>query len=713
MKIKNLSIKAYTGYRLCFTLFFYSFFLYFSSTSAICQNTKVDSLQEILQSSDLQDSTRIRLTFDLVDLIYYKDIPRTIQLLKDIEEPIKNSTIEYKFQHKFSMARGHAQMYKFDTAEILALESRSLISSDQFPREYAMAQSLLGQINESKGNLPKSIHLFKQAAPIFLELQDSFKYAATLNNLGLTYELQANYTAALEYYLTALPIFEELNVDRGVIAICKNIGLIKQKQRSFEEAIDYFKRGLKVATKTNDLGRMAGSFNDLGAIFMDLNQLDSAKYYLEKSEVLYKEIENDHGLSTIKNNIGKLYRLQNNCIKGIEYNEIALDIATNLKVIVPKIFALMELGTCHQELKNTYLANKYLNQALDIANKMGEVSMQFRVENALYKLHKNSNSAKALYHFEKSTSYRDSMFNKNKTEELKTIELNYEFDKERLISSQKIDNLEMQDELKNTRLKNKNYTILLLISFLIGVLLLSYLLWNNYRKNKALAYQENQLQKQKIEQLNKERKIMAMSSMIEGQETERARIAKDLHDGLGGLLSSVRSRLSNIDQQVKQIESYNVYERTAEIVDEACDEVRRISHNLLPGALRLEGLVSAVQSIGEDLSEVHGLKVKTEIFGFEKLKDETKSIFIYRIIQEATNNIIKYAKASEVFIQLFESEELLQIIVEDNGLGFDTQQDSKGLGLRSMASRVEYLKGEIDIDSELHKGTTISISIPK
>ena len=156
-----------------------------------------------------------------------------------------------------------------------------------------------------------------------------------------------------------------------------------------------------------------------------------------------------------------------------------------------------------------------------------------------------------------------------------------------------------------------------------------------------------------------------------------------------------------------------VYNRANELVDEACDEVRRISHNLMPGALRLEGLKTAVEHLGQEMSVAHSFTVRVETIGMENRMEESKEIFVYRIIQEALNNIIKHADATDVLVQLSETESEYHFIVEDDGKGFDPLQIQSGLGLKSIQSRVDFLKGNLDIDTKEGVGTTLSWHIPK
>lgn len=202
--------------------------------------------------------------------------------------------------------------------------------------------------------------------------------------------------------------------------------------------------------------------------------------------------------------------------------------------------------------------------------------------------------------------------------------------------------------------------------------------------------------------------------MIEGQETERLRIAQDLHDSLGGLLSTVKTHFSIIQSEIQQLESLDITSITNKLIDEACGEVRRISHNMLPQSLSISGLQGAVEDIAEQL-EAQNYEVTLQIDGLKKSENTARDAAIYRLIQELVSNMRKHAQASSILIQIFGNEELLSITIEDNGLGFDYEKAiaKDGLGLKSINSRVAYLDGTIDWDSRLDAGTSINITIPQ
>lgn len=391
-----------------------------------------------------------------------------------------------------------------------------------------------------------------------------------------------------------------------------------------------------------------------------------------------------------------------------------------------------------EELKFENLSPKeniaFLERALKLISKMGRntnrsnlvkaLAFEYRAEKSFEKMKllvEDNYPSDHIYPHTKVTLvdlYAEMLKDQsNYKEALHWSELNIELkdslndisDNELLFELQeKYDSAEKEREITENRMTIQARTNQrnIFLSSAIALLLLSLLAFTRFRS-------KQKLDASRISHLEKEKKILTMNAMLEGQEAERMRIAKDLHDGLGGLLSSVKARLSKIMTEVSKIESFSIYEKTTAMVDEACDEVRRISHNLLPGSLSLSGLKTAIEQLGEELNESHKFNIKTEVIGYEQEIDETTEVFIYRIIQESINNIVRHAEAKNVLIQLTETADEYHITIEDDGQGFDTESDFEGIGLKSIRSRADFLKGEMDLVSNLGVGSTVTVHIPK
>ncbi|MBK6283049.1 MAG: sensor histidine kinase [Draconibacterium sp.] len=218
------------------------------------------------------------------------------------------------------------------------------------------------------------------------------------------------------------------------------------------------------------------------------------------------------------------------------------------------------------------------------------------------------------------------------------------------------------------------------------------------------------MQEQKITELEKEKLLLATQSILKGQEEERSRMAKDLHDGLGGLLSGVKLQLGAMKGNLILSEEHGrTFNHALSKLDESISEMRRVAHNMMPEALMKLGLQQALQDYCDGLSESQDFKINTEFYGLEKRMESSFEIVIYRIVQELLNNSVKHSGASTILVQVMRQDKNLTITVEDNGKGFDIDPVLKGAGLINIRSRVDYLKGQLDIKSEPGKGTSVYI----
>jgi len=222
------------------------------------------------------------------------------------------------------------------------------------------------------------------------------------------------------------------------------------------------------------------------------------------------------------------------------------------------------------------------------------------------------------------------------------------------------------------------------------------------------------LQQQRIRELEKDKQLVAVDSMLKGQEEERTRLAKDLHDGLGGMLSGVKFSLMNVKTNlIINHENVVMFERSLDMLDTSIQELRRVAHNMMPEALVKFGLDEALKDYCTNINNSGILQVNYQSFGMDERLESNTEIIVYRIVQELFANIFKHAEATEVIVQLLKEGNRLSIAVEDNGKGFNPEElaEGKGAGWPNIHSRVDYLKGKLDLHSEKGKGTSVNIEL--
>ncbi len=241
------------------------------------------------------------------------------------------------------------------------------------------------------------------------------------------------------------------------------------------------------------------------------------------------------------------------------------------------------------------------------------------------------------------------------------------------------------------------------IAFFIEIIALSGLLAYRVKliqtMSEKLLIEKNLIQQQRTQ------------AVLEAEERERIRIARDLHDGVGQTLAAARMTLGNYVSQ-KKIESSEM-QTSLDLLEDGIKEIREISHNMMPSSLTKFGLSSALKQFTNKINALGKLEIELQIVGFKERSDEKIELVLYRIVQEIISNIIKHAEAKKVSIELVRHDDELILIIEDDGRGFDTAKtENHGIGLKNIATRVEYLNGNVNFDSSIGKGTSVVIEIP-
>ncbi len=313
---------------------------------------------------------------------------------------------------------------------------------------------------------------------------------------------------------------------------------------------------------------------------------------------------------------------------------------------------------------------------------------------------KDGNFRAAYQSLKKSDSLKEKL--KKDDQEVKVKIIEEDFNNQKL----RADNLEIEGKRKQTR----NLLFGALVFILFGGLT-AFLLQKNTKRKQKLAEQQKELETQKLTTVLKEQELMAIDAMIEGQEKERQRIANDLHDDLGGLMATMKLHFNALkDKQTPEL-----FDKTTALIDDAYNKVRTIAHAKNSGVIAKQGLLVAVNQMAEKVSASNKIQIQVLDHGLENRLENSLELTIFRIIQELTTNIIKHAEATEASIHITNHEDSLNIMVEDNGKGFNPSQitkTKKGMGISSIDKRVEHLNGKMTIESEPKKGTTIIIDIP-
>ena len=584
--------------------------------------------------------------------------------------------------------------------ETLATYALELSVKEGYHAGAATCYNILGICARNFGSYHSADSLFSLSLEIRQQLKDSIGTANILNNIG-TNKLEAgDLNGALKYTLNAAVKYESIGDLSGIASSYENISNILDDMGEYKNALDYSLRSLDFYQQENDSFKIADSKYNLAERYFNLSELKLATDNCNEALELFKVLTEWEGEAYCYNLLGNIAYEQQFFFQAEEYyskaNSLYEENGDNSNGLTILYLNLAELKNINK---------KYLD-AIDFLKKAKEqISPYKNLDDALYLYSHFSDAYLGLKKFDSAYHYqdlaidiKDSIFNKKKLNRFAEMQTKYETEK-------------TERELAEQKFQTSVFLSLFILALAIATF--SYFYFKQKQKSAAtIARQKQKIHQQEVEELLKTQELTAINSMLEGQENERVRIAKDLHDRLGSMLTTAKWSFDGLLESANNKLQEGPLEKASNMLDEAYQEVRKIAHNMVSGVLTKFGLVPALQELGKTISEGGKMDVKIYASGLEDRIDNKLEITIYRIVQELISNILKHAQASETIIQLTRTNGELNIAVEDNGKGFDPEQIKLGMGIKNMEARVQALNGSFFIDSGKGNGTTVMIDIP-
>ncbi|MEQ1676953.1 MAG: sensor histidine kinase [Chitinophagaceae bacterium] len=557
--------------------------------------------------------------------------------------------------------------------------------------------------------MDSAIQSFEQGILFASLMKDTVREARTLANIGNAWLHKKDRATAIDYYLKAARIWETSSDQQYLATLYSNINALLDEQKEHTRALEYGEKAIALAQKLGDEYSLLSGLVNLSTTYSYLGQHEKEYELLERALPLAIKNENLDQIATVYHNMGDYYFNKNDFSSALAKY---LESLTYVKQMGNK-YHLSEISTVlavtYHKLNQDGKALEYILQAEKLGDEVGVRTKLKEIYLTRAEIEQKAGNYKlASEYYARTVAVSDSLFKTETSEKVAEVEARYQNEKKQ----KEIGQLEKDKKVQALSLKQKSRLNYILIAFLVALLSVGFLIYRNLRHRQQLARQQEDLQQQRIRELEKDKQLVAVDSMLKGQEEERSRLAKDLHDGLGGLLSGVKFSLSNMkDNLIITPENMAVFERSLDMIDTSIKELRRVAHNMMPEMLTKFGLDEALKEYCNTINATKLLAVKYQSHGMTVRIDKSTEIIIYRIIQELLNNTLKHAAATESFVQLIREDSRLNIVVEDNGKGFDATlpENNKGAGWANIRSRVEYLKGQVDVHSEQGKGTLINI----
>ncbi len=553
------------------------------------------------------------------------------------------------------------------------------------------------------------------------------------------YHAQKDYKNALEYCLKSIKVaeknknkFQEAASYRAIFNIYHNLNMT-------DSAVKYAVHSIKLTTEIRDTSNVATNYGNLCWLYMDLNQYDKALEYGQKGVKAGEQYLDTVGLLIAINNLALCNIRTNKNVEAIELLKRQYEIGKRVNrdrsvrnALINLAYAYYTNGDMEGLEKSTASLNEFnknediegLNKCLQYISNAYNYIFQKKFQLAENQLLEGLKIAKTdslidplltIYATLSKVKFAQHEFVSGNYYEVKWDSLDqaqkdiklseYEAELEKKYEIEKKDTQLKLQHAALAKRRSINHAISVVTFFILIIFLLVY---RNFK-------QKQKLQEQRISQLEAEKQLSATEAVLKGEEKERTRLAKDLHDGLGGMLSGIKFSLNTIKENlIMTPDNVQAFERSIDMLDSSIHEMRRVAHNLMPETLLKYGLNTALKDFCSYINGSGVLKVDYQSFGLENIKlEESVSVSVYRIIQELVNNILKHANAKFALVQLTFSVETLLIDVEDDGKGFElTVLDKrKGIGWNNIYSRLEYLNGKLDVQSQPGKGTSIHIEI--
>lgn len=433
---------------------------------------------------------------------------------------------------------------------------------------------------------------------------------------------------------------------------------------SISKTLFSFKESLKYSEKTTDTLLSAKIHNNLGVLYAENTpHKDSAIYHYSTALKEFKKRNLTDYISYIYKNLASIYSQQKNYDKAIEY------------YLKADSLPVKEYRKRNKKQTYGYISDTY---------------------------EKKKNYSDALKYLKLHLVYKDSVSFDTQNTEILNIQTKYETEKK---------------GKENLELKQSRFWLIMFLVIAILLSLITYIAYRNQRNKKKVFEKEKEVQSEKVQKLLKEQELSSIDAMVSGQEKERQRIANDLHDNLGSLLATLKLHFNNLKIKRDRLkeEEEALFAKTDGLIEETYQKVRSIAHAKNAGIKANESLLPAVKNFASKVSIANKLVIEVIDDGMDDIRlDNSLEITLFRIIQELITNIIKHANASEANIHLTHYGDALNILVEDNGVGFDNTKmmQKDGMGLYTITKRVEHLHGRVTIEAIEDKGTNIIIDIP-
>lgn len=672
------------------------------------QQVMAQSTEKVLQlEQELESATgkeKIQILTKLGELYAFIDKEKAISLCREAIELSRDQQFEEGIAWGY-IALGHVyvDISEEGLAEEVFLKADSIARGINDPAEISRSLQAMAQLRLRQGQARRSVDLSLEGIKMAEVSRDSSLLFGHHANIAFSYHTLTLYDSAILYYLEAAK-YCDVEPMLDCAKLYNNMAITYHDRQEMDKAILYNNKSLEIRIAANDSAGIADSYINIAGAHWVMGQPDSAVLFVNKAYNTYQKNGSLRGQSMCLNNLGILYNVEGEYNKAISSYRRAINLYKQTIDNENLAIAYHNISEPFVAIKNYGMALTYNDSSITWAKQIGSKMLLregYKLHSQIYRLQGNTElawSANDTYH-----AYKDSITNKESLDKIAELEARYDNEKkEKEIELQRHELRERDLAIQRNRL-----VVAALVLLLAGLIALGLMQRNRQRlRTQALIAEEKQ--KAREQQID---------AIIRTVEKERKRFSEDLHDGFGQYLSILRMNLEGlrVGAESSDQSGSDLFSDAEKILKEMGSELQNICFNLMPKTLIQHGITASLEELALKVNKSGQMRMSVDFFGFEdneRLQD-LQEISLYRICQEWLNNVLKYSSANEITYQLIRDNDDLNLTIEDNGQGFDTNllTEGSGNGWKNMVSRANLIGAEIYVDSTSGiEGTTFVLT---
>ena len=617
----------------------------------------------------------------------------------------------------------------------------------------SLAHRRIGLACQHSNELELAMDHFQRALAIDQRANNHAGIISSLQKIGVLQGKRGQNKSGHDSLIEALKVSENSGDDEDVARCCYSLGSICADMGLYEEAINYTFRALTLRKRIGDAEGIRNSTHQLANVYVRMKKYETALRLHKEHLQMQRSVDEPIGLADAYLGLSVPHYHMGHMDSALAFADSALRIYRGTDFAEGEILArtayadallgsdriaeaedefrsLLRMiatdGTAEDRAETLFALASLLNGSgryPEAEVMLREVVQWCRTARArelelaaldelAASLRARGHLEEALVFFESARDIQDSMFNEGTTRELASAEMKEKYNAD--ARNSEITGLKAEIDLRMEREARRMLLLILVIVVAVALLVFTGLLARNLQHRKRLMAQQQTLHMEEVNGLMRSQEIRSLEALLEGQDKERDRIAQDLHDVLGSKLSATKFQFITYDGTMQRTgpEQEAAYQKVFGLIDEAVKEVRRISHDLAGGTITRNGIAPVLRALCDTVHQPGVLEVELAIFGMEARLDHRIELALYRMVQELVSNVLKHARASHLSIQVTRANGDVNVIVEDDGVGFDPVHVEGGMGLTGVRTRATELGGTVQVDPRPGLGTSITIVVP-